>query len=504
MDLANISTVEVLDLLGPMDEFGVIAVDSTAHTIVNTDSVEKNNKQRNKILSIDSAGGGIFVYEALLNAGKMISKAEPQTKHIILFADAADSEQPGNYIQLLEKFNDAGITVSVIGLGKVTDKDAGFLFDIAERGKGQIYFTQNAMELPRLFAQDTFVAARSTFIEEPVAVKTTAGLYTLTGRQFQIPYKVGGYNLCYPKENANLAAVTTDEYSAPFVAAWQTGIGRAVCYTGQADGKFTGDIVNWDDIGSFFSSLARWTAGKTSKLGEDMLLRQKVESGIFVIELHLDPERKQQPFLKLPTVTTLSGKPGQKPNIDKTSMNFETADMLTARIPLEGAKTYLSTVQVENFNAVTLPATCLPYSPEFRPADYTQGQDVLEKIAEATNGKERFNLTQIWKDIPKKTQSVSLSPWLLSLAIIVLLLEVLERRTGVFTGKNIFSKLKKVKVERKPEETKPLKPKEIRKAAQTEEKPEKEAESEKEKTPLFSALSKARKISKSRTIRKNN
>ena len=33
MDLANLGTVAVLDLLGPMDEFGCIAVDTIPHTI---------------------------------------------------------------------------------------------------------------------------------------------------------------------------------------------------------------------------------------------------------------------------------------------------------------------------------------------------------------------------------------------------------------------------------------------------------------------------------------
>src|SRR5207244_1117201 len=33
MDLANLGTASVLDLMGPMDEFGCIAVDTIPHTI---------------------------------------------------------------------------------------------------------------------------------------------------------------------------------------------------------------------------------------------------------------------------------------------------------------------------------------------------------------------------------------------------------------------------------------------------------------------------------------
>ena len=90
-------------------------------------------------------GGGIFVYEALVAAGKELMKAgNYQTRHIILFADAADSEEPGRYKALLKKYADSGITVSVIGLGTSADVDARLLEDIAKLGSGNIMFTTDA------------------------------------------------------------------------------------------------------------------------------------------------------------------------------------------------------------------------------------------------------------------------------------------------------------------------------------------------------------------------
>ena len=97
-------------------------------------------------------------------------------------------------------------------------------------------FTDNPEELPRLFAQDTFVVARSTFLEEPTPIQTDGGLVSLTGKRFEAPPSIGGYNLCYLRPEASLAAVSVDEYKAPVVAAWQAGAGRALCYTGEADG----------------------------------------------------------------------------------------------------------------------------------------------------------------------------------------------------------------------------------------------------------------------------
>ena len=318
MHLANLATAEVFDMLSPMDEFGVVAVDSSPHIIANLAPVENQSHVRSDILRIGSQGGGIFVYEALSAAAKMLLNAQAGTRHIILFADAADSERPGRYSELLEECRKANITISVVGLGTPHDVDAALLRDIAYRGDGRCFFTENAEELPRLFAQDTFVVARSTFIDEPTTVRTTGGMISLTGKKYQIPSPIGGYNLCYIRPDANLAAVTVDEVQSPVVAAWQAGIGRVLCYTGEVDGAHTGPIAGWKDLGNFLTSLVRWTSGDSGHLPGGMLLTQQVKNGINVVELHLDPEREGEVFRELPTVTVLRGIVGATPTIDRT------------------------------------------------------------------------------------------------------------------------------------------------------------------------------------------
>ena len=66
-------------------------------------------------------GGGIFTYTALVTAATMVQESKKGTRHIVLFADAADAEEPGDYVRLLETITPLGITVSVIGLGSETD-----------------------------------------------------------------------------------------------------------------------------------------------------------------------------------------------------------------------------------------------------------------------------------------------------------------------------------------------------------------------------------------------
>lgn len=441
MDLANLAAVQVLDLMSPMDEFGVIAVDSSPHTIVDLAPPENASEIRDEILRIDSQGGGIFIYEALAAPAQMLVDAKAGTRHIILFADAADSEEPGKYRELIAKCQQAGITISVVGLGQPSDPDAELLRDIAHRGGGRIFFTDNPEELPRLFAQDTFVVARSTFVDEPTTIQFTGGAVSLTGRQFVAPPALGGYNLCYLRPEANLGAITVDDYKAPVIASWQAGLGRVLCYTGEADGAYAGAIAKWKDAGELFTSIARWTAGETNTLPGNLLVTEEVRNGVAVVQLHLDPERDGEPFNELPVLSILRGVAGSKPQAEKTTLKWTSADTLEAEIPLRGNETALATVEVAGTGRLTLSPVCLPYSPEFKPVEADSGVLALEHLGKATGGRERANLASVWKDVPRLPRMLDMTPWLLAMALILLLAEVLERRTGMLSLRG-FGKLR--------------------------------------------------------------
>jgi Mg-chelatase subunit ChlD len=433
MDLANEGAAQVLELLGPMDEFGVLAVDTEPHVIADLAPIKNKAAVKRDIMSITSQGGGIYIYVALEAAADMLVKAKAGTRHILLFADANDSEEPGRYEELIDKCKKVGITISVIGLGTPSDKDAELLKDIAKRGNGRIFFTDKAEELPRLFAQDTFVAARNTFLDERTPIESTAGLPLLTGRPFDLKQSIDGYNLCYLRDGANLATRTLDDYCAPIVAAWRAGSGRVLCYTGEADGKYAGPITKWKDVGDWYTSLARWVAGPVNRLPPEMLLMQDVKNGLHRVRLHLDPEREGDPFAELPRVTLLHSRIGRPPDIQRTTLSWTGADMLDREAALQGRETVLATVTVPGHEPVALPPVCLPYSPEFQPVEKGRGLATLEHLARASGGKERLELAGIWQELPRHVRLVSLTPWLLSTAMVLLLLEVFERRTGLMS-----------------------------------------------------------------------
>lgn len=431
MDLADLGTVQILDLLSDQDELGVLAVDSSPHEIVGLSEVGSARAHRGRILGIGSQGGGIFIYEALSASARMLLSAHAGTRHIVLFADAADSEEPGQYVQLLEKCREAGITVSVVGLGTEADCDANLLKDIAKRGEGRCLFTADANEIPRLFAQETFAVARSTFVQDPTAVVATSELTTLFEQPLGQPPALGGFNLCYARPKASVALRTADEYEAPVVASWQAGLGRALCFAGEADGEYTGDFAGWDQVGAFHTGLARWAAGSRDQLPDQMVVTQQLREGACLVELHLDPVRQGQPFVVPPILRLLRGTGNGIPTSETVSLQWQDADTLSARVLLRGDETLLPTLVLPDCPPHSLSPVCLPYSPEFRHIDPRQGHETLARLAALTGGRECLDLAEIWNQLPRRPREYSLAPWLYSLALLSFLLGILHRRTGL-------------------------------------------------------------------------
>lgn len=459
MDLANLGVAQSLEILSGHDQLGVLAVDTSAHVVADLQSVENRASLQRKIRTIRSEGGGIFVYEGLSAAAKMLSQSEAKTRHIILFADAADAEEPGNYGELLDKCVNAGITCSVIALGSENDIDANLLKKIAKRGQGTCYFTNRPEDLPRLFTQDTFTFTRNSFLEQTTSFSFTPYIETLTGESFDAAPHLGGYNLTYLRPEAQQEAVSSDEYSAPIVATRYSGLGRCACFTGQADGKYTGDFGSWDNYNVFMNSLVRWTAGLDSILPAELALTQRVVNGVCQIRLYM-PEVSDSNEQKSwsdafanhkPTVSVVRAIPGSREIREDEPVEMQRLDGTTlgVDIPIVGQERILATVAFDSMimapqgdssksgapaqKAITLTPACRMYSPEYNfvgGADVRDGETTLRRLAAITGGKERVDIASLWKDIPSTRQLTPMFPFLLVAAIVFFLLETFERRTG--------------------------------------------------------------------------
>jgi len=425
MDLANLGTCAAIDTLGPFDEVGVIAIDSAPHVISPLTSASDKDGICSQVRRIQSMGGGIFTYTALVSAAKMVQESDKGTRHIVLFADAADAEEPGDYQRLLSTLTPLGITVSVIGLGSEADSDAAFLKDIATRGQGRIYFTATAEELPRLFAQEAITVARSSFVTEPTAARALPDM-VLLGDLPAAPFPgLDGYNLTYLRPGATMGVVTTDEFRAPVLAFWHRGLGRIASLTAEVDGKYSQRLNAWKGFQGFAVGLARWTIGGEPPSGVQATIQRDGAQG--VVRLELDPSRARSDAADVRAATATIVPPddrsGAKPQ--RLTLAWTDEDTLEARFPLQKAGLYLGAVQLGNGSVLPLSPLTLPYSPEFEPRrDPEQGRTMLRDVARISGGIERTAWDGVFS--PGGLRHRQIRDLVIPLALALLLLHVGE------------------------------------------------------------------------------
>lgn len=422
IDLADEGAARAIDLLGSQDAIAVLAVDTEAHRVVEMTRLGGDREGLTRtVRRITSGGGGIFIYNGLKAGWEQLQKSEAGQRHLLLFADAADSVRPEDYQKLIDEMTAKGATISVIGMGEETDKDADLLKDIAARGKGRIFFNANATELPGLFAQETVALARSAFLTEAVRVKPAAGWVELAARQIQWPTAVDGYNLSYLKPNATAAAYSGDEYAAPLVAFWQRGIGRAAAVSFPLGGEYSQRVREWPAYGDFLQTTARWLMG--NDLPPGLALRPGVNGAELSLDLFYDATWEERLTAAAPQAVVAEGASGPSRTLVWERME---PGHFHATTPLTPGKWLRGAVQVGPF--------AVPFGPITAGTDPEWSFDrrrvaELREASRVSGGGEQINLSRIWQ-APHRQEFSDLRPWLLAAFLALFLAEALCTRLG--------------------------------------------------------------------------
>ncbi|MFW5752426.1 MAG: VWA domain-containing protein [Planctomycetota bacterium] len=429
MDLANAGAVAALELLSPLDDAAVIAVDSSPHLVIPMGALRDQASAAAMIRSIESMGGGIFVEVGLEAGGQQLLRSSKGTRHLVLFADANDAEQPGAFRRLLADFAAAGITVSVIGLGTPADSDAGLLREIAKLGGGRCHFADTAVELPRLFAQETVLVARSAWVDETVRLRPDPRLLAVLGRHDAWEHSwpaVAGYNMIYARPRADTLVHAPGDPPGPAVASWRIGTGRSAAVAVEVDGTESGELLDWSGYVPLVAGITRWCAG-TDEADIGSLRSQRLGRSV-TTTLELDPARREHWPAAAPDLV-LVGAGGEARSLAMLPVED---GVYAATWRLDGSDPVLPSValaQGDGTSALLGAAQVLPYSPEARPRyGRPPGTAVLENIATLSGGNERSDLLDVFANPPSPGRAVDLAPLLVALALACAVGEVLQRR----------------------------------------------------------------------------
>lgn len=422
MDLANQGAINAINLLGTMDQVSVIAVDSAPQTFVPMTRIDqKQQLLAARVKKVRSSGGGIFVYEGIKSGWEALKKSQAGTRHLIIFTDTADTEEPGDYKRLIKEMTDEGATISVIGMGQASDPDAKLCEDIARLGKGRMFYSDQPKDIPNIFAQETVTIARSAFIKEITSTKATGRWAEVSPKTLDWLPQIDGYNLSYARDGTSVALLSNDEYLAPLVATARRGLGRTAAISFPLGGDHSQFVRQWQAYGDFLQTTTRWLIGLD--LPPEIGLRHRIQGTQLTLNLLYDSEQWSEIFAKTP------------PRIRLLESNQHMMDLSWRRIsPGQFSMTREFAEGSVIRGAIQIGAHAIPLGPMTigSSVEWSFAPEALQELRDTsrqTGGRELVDLSHAWLR-PSMIQDRPLQMPLLLSTLGILLMEALITRTG--------------------------------------------------------------------------
>jgi uncharacterized membrane protein len=423
MDLANSGAIAAVNLLGGMDQVTVFAVDSEPTKVVPLSKVGGMQAQiNNKVAKISSGGGGIYVYTGLKAAWEELRKSPAGTRHVILFTDTQDTEEPGNYKKLLAEMTKEGATVSVIGLGTKTDVDAALCEDIAKLGNGRMFFSDRPMDIPQIFAQETVTIARSAFLEESVAALASGRWTEISPKPIDWMASVGGYNLSYARKDSTVSLVSKDEYVAPLVTHARRGLGRTAAISFPLGGDHSKEVRDWKGYGDFVQTMGRFLMGQ--QLPPGIAIRHRVQGTRLELSLLYDSEQWGERLNQEPPVVKLQDEAGG--SIYEVPWRRIAPGHFSLSRDLEEGSVIKGAIRVGD-HALAFGPLSVGSSVEW--AFDSERLEELRQVSHQTNGRNLLKLEDAWLRPPYLSAHSLNLPLGISL-LVLMVLEALVTRTG--------------------------------------------------------------------------
>jgi hypothetical protein len=409
-----------------------------ASWVVNITPLDNPDQVKNRVGTI-RADGGTDIFAGVKAAAAVLPSDDAAIKHILLLTDGG--ADPTGIQQMVANLNkDYGITFSTVGVGSDA---AAFLPDLAKAGNGLYHFAANPASIPTIFAEETTLATRAYIIEEeffPQAARSHPIIQGITS----VP-KLLGYIGTTAKPAAQTILVSDQQ--DPVLAAWQYGLGKSVAWTSDATGRWAKNWVSWEQFARFWAQTVRYTISDNTANNAAVMVDRSGEKAAVTV----DVQAQTGNYLNgLTLEANVVGPDGltQTVSLSQVAPGRYVGDFVPTA---EGA--YLlrvtGTDPAQPWGAPAAVAQTagwvLSYSPEYQlaPANssgLTAGSQLLVRLAEATGGyvlrstsDNRLAFADLFKhDLKAPAQPTQpVWPWLLTLAAVLLPLDIAMRRLVV-------------------------------------------------------------------------
>ena len=355
------------------DNLGLLAFDQASHVLVPMGKVAiADTNHINQIINGMFSDGGTNIYQALQVGIEQVSRSSAPYHHIILMTDGRSD--PANYQPLLREAQQRKITISTVALGP--DADIQLLQSIATSGKGRFYYTTNARDLPRIFAEEARLAAGSAAVTGDIGVHIATNSPTVRSLGAGPLPHLGGYTATVLKPDAvnDLATNVQNRKPDPLLARWQYGLGRVLVWTPglenawsatwrRAEPSFWTDTLHWILRGP---SIPVDTPSLVGSPPDEIQIDTLQNSGAAGLQrLAIDVRAPSGAVAHLTATQTGPG-------------------LYAAAYPFTTPGVYAVTVRSLTSSGGTSALLAVPYSPEYLPA--TADGALLSALSAATGG----------------------------------------------------------------------------------------------------------------------
>lgn len=464
LELAKSAALATLDLLQAEHRLGVIAFDARPHEIVALATVGNKRRAEDAIAAM-TASGQTNLYNALLQAQRMLADSSAQTRHVILLSDGVTASPPSGttvsssaqvqavllrlreetarreggvtegaaapaaeptmegFVAFAEELAANKVTLSTVAIG---DKpNLTLLRALAEVAQGKHYVARNDSEIPGLFVAEARRLLGGSIVETTFQALPRARSPLIAGVDFVGAPPLHGFVAARAKRVAEVLLVAPQEQ--PLLVQTQYGLGRTVAFLSDVKNRWAAQWLDWSGYGRMWAQVVRAVARPVFDGMQWRVERQQREAQLTLIARDEDGFR-----------TTLS------PQVHMTAPDGSVR-MLTLRQTAPGvydARVHLAVARQAPYRFRLLPgggigehdsarlgerALHFAYSDEYRtlPPDTA----LLERLSVETGGRPGADGTHIFD--PGRdggTRRIALWPWCLGAALLLFMLEIAVRR----------------------------------------------------------------------------
>lgn len=278
MDAAREAAAAAAGALGPNDQIGVVAFDQQPVWVSELRPAAVQRAGLPDQLRGVIPDGGTHMLPGLTTAVEALRGvgAAARFKHVILISDGEDDGEQksatADYHALADRAASSGIIITTLAVGRGANKP--LLRELAARGGGKSYETDEAREVPTIVLKTAAAAGRRSVREPgPFHPVVARAVPALAGVVLDTAPPLSGYTLTRPRPGAELVLTVGD--GDPLLAWWPVGYGTCAAFTSDAKLRWAREWADdWADYPKYWAQVARRTARPPEPPGVEVQVRR--------------------------------------------------------------------------------------------------------------------------------------------------------------------------------------------------------------------------------------